>query len=357
MVDKLQQQQSSKYADSSDQQLGRSSGKSMPPPPFQLRASSPIQMQMDEENSLEQQNSESEGLKGVFSGAAFVGPLQLGNVPDGYAPNPTMTYSRHVLSKANFFPKSAGNSLLVADISQKSLMELYIEAAKQGIKDGNVTLRNGQTWYINAKSGKFFPVAGNGIINLTSYEINILKGFKDVAKQSPEGAIAALQKQLAGRGVSTISKDMQIALEVLSQKYNVPQAQMVKAIGSFVDEAADVSGELASKAKVVSKGKPFRIVKWGGRFILLVAVAVDVYELYEADFAAKEVVKKAGAWGGSLAAGGTAAEFASPLLAGGPWGWAAYAVIVGGAGIGGYFAGEAVAETIYEWGWEEKGDE
>lgn len=59
-----------------------------------------------------------------------------------------------------------------------------------------------------------------------------------------------------------------------------------------------------------------------------------------------------GSWAGSLAAGGIAAEEASPLLVTGPWGWLAYGVIVGGAGAIGYFVGGEVTETIYEWGFE-----
>ncbi len=109
---------------------------------------------------------------------------------------------------------------------------------------------------------------------------------------------------------------------------------------------------LLDAAKLKSAGRAFKIVKWGGRIMLVVAVAIDAYEIYEAHFSPKVIAKKAGSWAGSLAAGGLAAEEASPLLLAGPWGWLGYGVIVGGAGALGYFAGGQVTETIYEWGFE-----
>jgi hypothetical protein len=79
---------------------------------------------------------------------------------------------------------------------------------------------------------------------------------------------------------------------------------------------------------------------------------VDTYEAYNAENRPKAPTEKAGAWGASIEAGRAAANVASPLLAGGPWGWAAYGGIVLGASVGGYFACGEAAETAYAWTFE-----
>jgi hypothetical protein len=114
-------------------------------------------------------------------------------------------------------------------------------------------------------------------------------------------------------------------------------------------KAFDPPQELKSAAQAKAGGRAFRLLKWGGRIFLVIAIAADAYEIYEAENKAKTITKKAGAWTGATLAGGAAATKASPLLAGGPWGWAGYGAIVGGAGILGYIAGGEITETIYEW--------
>lgn len=304
----------------------------------------------NEESDLEKAGT------GAIAGSSFLksGIAAPTTVPTGFAPNPNMTASRHVVSKSNFMPKTAGNSLLLESITQENLLKLYREAGSKGILDGEVALSNGQKWYIRAKDGKFHPVSGKGIINLSNAEMNAMAGFRKAAiNKGPEAAISALKSQLQGRGLK-ISPDMQAALEIVAKKHKIPTDKLLKAVGGLLDDTANANKTLLNKAEGISRGRSFKVVKWGGRILLVVAVAADIYELYEADFAAKEVAKKTGAWGGSLAAGAVAGEAASPLLATGPWGWLAYGVIVVGAGAGGYFLGEAAAETIYEWGWEEK---
>lgn len=291
---------------------------------------------------------------GAVSSLAMKGnPIPAG-LPPGYPP-PKMNISRHVVAKSSFgMAKSSGNSMLLNSISEAELAALYREAAWSGVADGKVTLRNGQTWWINQKTGKFFPVQGSGIIQLSSVEVNILSSFRKAAiNGGPDVAINALKKQIAGRGMK-VSSSMQKALEILASKYKIPANQLVKSIaGSLAPEAATPK-LLIEEAKIVSKGKAFKVIKWGGKLLLVVAVAYDVYELYQADFEIKQVVKTAGGWAGSVGVGTAAAEIASPLLGTGPWGWLGYGVIVVGAGAVGYFIGSKGAETIYEYGWEKE---
>ena len=164
-----------------------------------------------------------------------------------------------------------------------------------------------------------------------------------------EQAAQNVSRAFAGQKYS-ITPDMERALRLVARKLGLAE-EVLAPLASAAPSAA-VESTLLDAAKLKAAGRAFKIVKWGGRFLLAVAVAADAYEIYEAHFSPKVIVKKAGSWGGSLVAGGAAAEEASPLLATGPWGWLAYGVIVGGAGAIGYFVGGEVTETIYEWGFE-----
>ncbi|MFT7625994.1 MAG: hypothetical protein ACI9WU_005186, partial [Myxococcota bacterium] len=86
------------------------------------------------------------------------------------------------------------------------------------------------------------------------------------------------------------------------------------------------------------------------RVLLVVAVSMDAYEIYEADDRAAVASEKAGAWTGALAASTAASTMAAPLLAGGPIGWIAYGTVVAGAGTLAYLAGGKVGEILYEAG-------
>ncbi len=273
-------------------------------------------------------------------------------VPSGYAEKPVLTRSRHVLANLGGVAKSSGNSVLIQSISNAELLKLYREAATSGVKDGAVKLSNGQSWYINAKTGKFHPVAGRGIISLASYEFNILAEFKkSIGKKGAEVALQGLKKNLSHTG-ARISKDLQTGLEALARRNGISARRMLAAIQQNMTGLRNPPGKLADSARAISKGRAFRIVRYGGRTLLLVAIAADLYEVHEAKYNPKVITEKVGGWSGSLAAGAGTSKVASPLLAGGPWSWIAYGVIVAGASIGGYVVGETVVETVYEWGWE-----
>jgi len=266
---------------------------------------------------------------------------------------------RHVLDNLNFFkavkpgPES-GNSYLENPVAEETLAQLYAEAAnqavKQGVKTGEFVLANGQKWSANLTTGKFFPIEGPGIVQLTQQEVRLLEQFVSRVKAvGGEAAVQNVSRAFAGQKYS-ITPNMERALHVVARKIGVAD-ELLTPLATAAPEAA-VEATLLDAAKLKASGRAFKVVKWGGRIMLVVAIAVDAYEIYEAHFSPKVIAKKAGSWAGSLAAGGLAAEEASPLLLTGPWGWLGYGVIVGGAGALGYFAGGEVTETIYEWGFE-----
>lgn len=298
-----------------------------------------------------------EGLDAAKGAGVGLGTLRGLKLPPGVAP--VNMADRHVLDNLNFFkavkpgPES-GNSYLENPIAEETLAQLYAEAAnqavKQGVKTGEFVLVNGQKWSANLTTGKFFPIEGPGIVQLTQQEVRLLEQFVTRVKAvGGEAAVPNVSRAFAGQKYS-ITPNMERALHLVARKIGVAD-ELLTPLASAAPEAA-VEATLLDAAKLKSAGRAFKVVKWGGRIMLVVAVAIDAYEIYEAHFSPKVIATKAGSWAGSLAAGGIAAEEASPLLLAGPWGWLGYGVIVGGAGALGYFAGGEVTETIYEWGFE-----
>lgn len=235
------------------------------------------------------------------------------------------------------------------------MQRLYDEALKSGPRQGTVTLKNGQTWYIQQATGKFFPVSGPGIIELTKQEVSLLRMLQGQLKKeaAPTQALENLQRAMSGQGY-TVRPHMETALDAVGKKHGFNAAQWRKALAPNAPKTKHFNPppELKEAAKTKAGGRAFRIIKWGGRFFLVVALAADAYEIYEAENKAKTITKKAGAWSGAAGASGVAATKASPLLSGGPWGWLGYGVIVGGAGVLGYIVGGEVTETLYEWTFE-----
>jgi len=110
----------------------------------------------------------------------------------------------------------------------------------------------------------------------------------------------------------------------------------------------EVTAALKDQAHAVAGDRAFKVMKSGGRVVLLVAVALDTWEVYEAEDRTGAAVEKAGAWVAAAAATKAVGTLASPLLGGGPAGWVAYGLIVGGAAAVAYLIGGEAAETLYE---------
>lgn len=122
---------------------------------------------------------------------------------------------------------------------------------------------------------------------------------------------------------------------------------VLKKTGQPVDDGV-VAAAKNLAAQQGMAGKLSGVVKVGGRVLVIVGAAMDGYRIYRAEDKVRETAKVAGGWAGATAAGGAFASWASPSLATGPWGWLGYGLGTVGAGAVGYFAGESVAEEVYE---------
>lgn len=298
----------------------------------------------------EAEEEETEYIKGAPSG--FLNLWKYVPLPKGAAPVPKMNV-RHILGRMKFgWTSSYGNSYLLKSISPKTLYRYYREAVFSGVKDGFVKLSNGQIWRIRVNDGKFFPVKSGGILTLVSNEVKLLKSFvKQTRAIGAAKALSNLSKGMTTQGYQ-ISSHMEIALNVIGRKLGITEKAMAQALSNQIRALKNPPDDLIKASRNKSLGRAFKIIKWGGRVLLLVTVGADVYEVYEAKWSPKMITKKIGAWAASLMLGGLAAEKSAPLLAGGPKGWIGYGVIVAGAGILGYLGGGKTTETIYEWVFE-----
>jgi len=86
----------------------------------------------------------------------------------------------------------------------------------------------------------------------------------------------------------------------------------------------------------------------GGKVLIVVGAANDVYRIYTAHDKVKTAVEVAGGWAGATAAGGAFASAFAPADAAGPWAWAAHGVGTLAAGAVGYWAGSNITKSVYE---------
>ncbi len=163
---------------------------------------------------------------------------------------------------------------------------------------------------------------------------------------------AAVQLSPSGRGTQNTG-DTQTGFQ-MPEAGDVIKGGMVgrgTSIGTMpMTEGASTA--LKDSAHAVAGARAFKVMKTGGKVVLLVAVALDAWEVYEAEDRTEAAVEKAGAWAAATTTTKAVGSLASPLLGGGPPGWVAYGLLVGGAATVAYLVGGEVAETLYENGKE-----
>jgi hypothetical protein len=168
-----------------------------------------------------------------------------------------------------------------------------VAASPDGV--GEVVLQNSK-----------FSVSGNGKFAVVT----------DPAKLQVKGGVEVLLRSLEGQGVSA----------------EAPLREAAEALARKQQWAGRVRG----------------VFRYGGRVLIVVGVAADVYKVYHAKDKVKAVVESAGGWAGATAAAAAFAAWFAPADVAGPWAWAAHGVGTLIAGGVGYWVGSATTRTIYE---------
>jgi RHS repeat-associated protein len=272
----------------------------------------------------------------------------------GLGDPPTLNWDyfskRHMLS-GDFgvnTPSGGVNSVVTNPAWQnKSTIEDFFNEAMslaKGKTETNVTLKNGTTWSINTKTGHFNPISGDGITNLSNTEVAALRAAKK-GGATGEAIFENLAKNKSLTG--TFSEGMQTAMNSLEKIEGVSEGAALKHIGGNMSAANVTAGQTSAAASRF--GAAGKYIKWGGRALLVVAVASDVYEVYNSENKARTSTKKVGGWAASGAAAAGAGVAMSWFEAAPGPGTIAHGIVTLGAGIGGYFIGETVTVTVYDW--------
>jgi len=126
-------------------------------------------------------------------------------------------------------------------------------------------------------------------------------------------------------------------------------------------DAAGVKAEapLMEAAEAAAKrlkwaGRVRGVFRYGGKILIVVGIALDVYKIYHAKDHLKAVVESAGGWAGATAAGAAFAAWWTPADVAGPWAWLGHGVGTLIAGGIGYWVGSNTTRLIYEFVVEEE---
>lgn len=104
----------------------------------------------------------------------------------------------------------------------------------------------------------------------------------------------------------------------------------------------------AMATKLKWAGRVRTVFRYGGRVMIVVAIAADTYKIYHAQDKTKAVIETAAGWAGATAAAAAFAAWWTPADVAGPWAWAIHGVGTLVSGGVGYWVGSETARTIYE---------
>jgi len=203
-------------------------------------------------------------------------------------PNRSITSTR-AQNRINYVTEQIAKSKMWTDVGEQ------VAASPSGI--GRV---------VQTADGPFNRGGGSGTFMLTS-KPNVV---------SVKGGAAALLDIIQARGL-----------------------QAEPAVREAAEQAAR-NGQIAGKLQGV-----FRV---GGRILVVAGAAADGYRIYQADDKVREAVKVGGGWAGAGAAVVAYNSVTGATNAAGPVAWGLNALGNVGAAVGGYFAGEKIAELVYD---------
>jgi len=124
-------------------------------------------------------------------------------------------------------------------------------------------------------------------------------------------------------------------------------SELVKERGVAAEPVLVETAEaMATRLKWV--GRVQTAFRYGGKVLIVVGVASDVYKVYVAEDKVKAVVESAGGWAGATAGAAAFASWFAPADVAGPWAWVAHGVGTLAAGGIGYWIGSETTRTIYE---------
>lgn len=112
----------------------------------------------------------------------------------------------------------------------------------------------------------------------------------------------------------------------------------------------------ALRVKMKWSGNVRAAFRYGGKILLVLGIAADLYKIYRAEDKLKAVVESAGGWTGAVAGASAFAAWWTPADVAGPWAWVVHGVGTLVSGAIGYWIGSSTTRYIYELVAEEDSD-
>ncbi|HWA82536.1 MAG TPA: hypothetical protein VG820_03820, partial [Fimbriimonadaceae bacterium] len=126
-----------------------------------------------------------------------------------------------------------------------------------------------------------------------------------------------------------------------------PSVSALEHSGQPVEEVVEqATREVLRRQQILGRVKG--IFRYGGKILIVVAAANDLYQIYEAEDRVKAIITTAAGWEGASIAGAAFAAWFAPADGAGPWAWAAHGVGTLAAGGVGYWVGSSTTRYIYE---------
>jgi RHS repeat-associated protein len=263
----------------------------------------------------------------------------------GDPPVPMVLDERHLISGSNFTPKEVNSMIVNPEWQNRATLQTFYEEAVTLVKQrGNieidVVLSNGSKWNVNVRTGHFYPVSSvdGSIVNLSKAEMWVLQSA--IKSGEGEAIFANIGKN---RSISRFSNNMVAALEAFAKARNVAPADALKHIaGKLPVQTNGVSMDALKKLASKIGPKTANYIRWGGKALIAVGVANDIYEIYNSTNKPRTITTKVVGW---HSAGVGASTGAALLSETGP------GAVLGGivGGIIGYYMGTKTTEVVYDW--------
>jgi hypothetical protein len=189
------------------------------------------------------------------------------------------------------------------------------------------------------------PIVGTGVASVTRIPVPGTQFFVELSPRGwtpPGGSTSALfiQDRTGGR---VLRLDFGYNKATGMEDYHWNQKGTFADFGIGDHTSAGPAGEGLFKAA--------KFLKYGGRVLLIVGIAMDVYSIVEAKKRWRQVLRVAGGWGGAEAGAVIVGEWGAELGSVEPGGGTAAGGIAGGivGGIFGYFGASWAIGRTYDW--------
>ena len=168
--------------------------------------------------------------------------------------------------------------------------------------------------------------------------------YKGETREFRNGKIAIVPEGLKGAVEVTGGVD---ALIPQLQKYGNAQITDPAALEAMLKAAR--AHEIAAGRSLAQAAQVRAAFKWGGRVFFVVGATLDGIRIYEAEDKSRVTAKVIGGWAGALIFAEAFAIAWTPADVAGPVAWSGHGAGTLVAGGIGYYVGDSIAETIYDY--------